>query len=253
MQSKILSLLQDPQTHSGLELIADGLKNETTGRIYPIRDGIPVFLDTISGLNLKYQAMYDKLALGYDFAESAYLFITRKPNYRLEFIPELEIASGARVLEVSVGTGGNMKFLPEKIDFFGLDLSWGMLKKCAAKLKKNGRATNLFQGEAERLPFRDATFDCVFHVGGINFFNDKSLAIREMIRVARPGTKIVIVDETEEAVRELYQRNPLTRRYYEQGTENVACPIDLIPEEMTEIKAREIVNGKVYCLTFRKP
>jgi hypothetical protein len=90
-------------------------------------------------------------------------------------------------------------------------------------------------------------------VGGINFFNDKSLAIREMIRVARPGTKIVIVDETEEAVRELYQRNPLTRRYYEQGTENVACPIDLIPEEMTEIKAREIVNGKVYCLTFRKP
>jgi ubiquinone/menaquinone biosynthesis C-methylase UbiE len=157
------------------------------------------------------------------------------------------------VLEVSVGTGGNMKFLPEKIDFFGLDLSWGMLKKCAAKLKKNGRATNLFQGEAERLPFRDATFDCVFHVGGINFFNDKSLAIREMIRVARPGTKIVIVDETEEAVRELYQRNPLTRRYYEQGTENVACPIDLIPEEMTEIKAREIVNGKVYCLTFRKP
>jgi len=223
MQNNILSLLQDPQTHNGLELTADGLKNEITGRIYPIRDGIPVFLDNVIGLNLKYQTMYDKLAIGYDLAESLYTFITRNANYRQQFLPELEFASGARVLEVSVGTGGNMKLLPETIDFFGLDLSWGMLKRCAAKLRKSGRTSNLFQGEAERLPFRDAIFDCVFHVGGINFFNDKSLAIREMIRVARPGTKIVIVDETEKVVREQYQRNPATRGYFEKGAENVAC------------------------------
>lgn len=33
-------------------------------------------------------------------------------------------------------------------------------------------------------------FDTVFHVGGINFFNDRARAISEMIRVARPGTKL---------------------------------------------------------------
>jgi len=46
------------------------------------------------------------------------------------------------------------------------------------------------------LLFVDGIFDVVFRVGGINFFNDKARAIAEMIRVARPGTKIVIVDES---------------------------------------------------------
>ena len=50
-------------------------------------------------------------------------------------------------------------------------------------------------------------FDCVFHIGGINFFTDKVRAIKEMIWVARPGTKIVIVDETERSIRENYQRH----------------------------------------------
>jgi len=74
-----------------------------------------------------------------------------------------------------------------------------------------------------------------------------------MIWVARPGAKIVIVDETEKVVRENYQRNPVTSKYFEPGIEKVRCPIELIPKEMTEIKAREIAGGKLYCLTFRKP
>ena len=103
------------------------------------------------------------------------------------------------------------------------------------------------------MPFRAEVFDCVFHVGGINFFSDKTRAIEEMIRVARPGTKIVIVDETEKVVRENYQRNPATRKYFEKGMEAINCPIDLIPNGMQEVKAHEIAAGKLYCLTFRKP
>ena len=71
--------------------------------------------------------------------------------------------------------------------------------------------------------------------------------------MAKPGTKIVIVDETEKVVRESYQRNPATKAYFEPGTESVRCPIDLVPPEMEEVKAREIVGGKLYCLSFRKP
>jgi hypothetical protein len=74
-----------------------------------------------------------------------------------------------------------------------------------------------------------------------------------MIWVAKPGTKIVIVDETERAIRENYQRTPFVRRSFEPGTEKVSCPIDLVPGEMKEIAAREICGGKLYCLTFRKP
>src|SRR6202035_247553 len=104
----------------------------------------------------------------------------------------------ARVLEVGVGTGANLRYLPPDIDFYGLDLSWGMLRKCRKKLRKCSGPARLSQAEASHLPFRTEVFDCVFHVGGINFFSDPKRAIREMIWVAKPGTKIVISDETEE-------------------------------------------------------
>jgi ubiquinone/menaquinone biosynthesis C-methylase UbiE len=175
--------------------------------------------------------------------------IKRKPDFRREILAELEIKPSARVLEVGVGTGANLRYLPQDIDFYGLHLSWGMLNKCRKKLKKTRRTVRLFQGEACRLPFRAEVFDCVFHVGGINFFSDPKRAIREMIWVAKPGTKIVISDETKDVVPDSHP----TEAYFPPGSEAVRCPLDLVPEEMQEIKAREIAGGRLYCLTFRKP
>jgi ubiquinone/menaquinone biosynthesis C-methylase UbiE len=253
MESDVLSLLCDPDTRYAFEMEAGNLRNTATGRVYPIRNGIPLFVSSVAGPNLKYQSLYDRIAPGYDLAEHLYRWVMRKPDFRLEYLKELEIPEGATVLEVSVGTGANLRYLPENIDFYGIDLSWGMLNKCQKNLKKWHRQAHLFQGEAERLPFRVEAFDCVFHVGGINFFTDKARAIKEMIWVAKPGTKIVIVDETEKVVRDMYQRNPITRKHFEPGSEKVQCPIDLVPEDMINVKAREIADGKLYCLTFRKP
>jgi ubiquinone/menaquinone biosynthesis C-methylase UbiE len=250
---QILDLLADPETHDPLELGDNCLINPKSGRRYPIRDGIAVFLQEVSGPNRKYQTMYDRLAPGYDFAERLYYWISRKPDRRLEFIPELEIPAGARVLEVSVGTGANLRFLRKDIEFFGLDLSWGMLHKCRRNLKRWRRDAHLFHGEGERLPFRGAVFDCVYHVGGINFFSDKARAITEMIRVAKPGTKIVIVDETEKVVRQQYRKNPLTRRFYAGAEKSASAPVELVPAGMREIQSRLITAGNEYCLTFRKP
>jgi ubiquinone/menaquinone biosynthesis C-methylase UbiE len=253
MDSEVLSLLCDPDTRYSFELDGNTLRNTATGRVYPVRDGIPLFVSTLTGPNLKYQGMYDRIAPGYDLAEFLYRFFTRKPDFRPEFLRELEIPPHGRVLEVSVGTGANLPYLPKDIEFYGVDLSWGMLRKCRKNLKKWRRVAHLFHAQAARLPFRAEVFDCVFHVGGINFFSDPARAIREMIWVAKPGTKIVIVDETEKVVRESYQKNPMTKASFPPGSEAVRCPIDLVPEEMQEIKARTIADGKLYCLTFRKP
>lgn len=76
-------------------------------------------------------------------------------------------------------------------------------------------------------------FDVVFHVGGINFFNDKQKAINEMLRVAKPSTKIMIADETTDF--------DLTQ------IEN--C----IPETVQEKKTRLLWDNRFYCITFRKP
>jgi SAM-dependent methyltransferase len=107
-------------------------------------------------------------------------------------------------------------------------------------------------GRGEHLPFRDACFDVVFHVGGINFFNDKALAIREMIRVAKPGIKLLIVDETERVVERVYQRLPIVRRYFQARSSEVAIPIDLVPPDVQELRIQEFFDGRLYCITFRK-
>jgi ubiquinone/menaquinone biosynthesis C-methylase UbiE/uncharacterized protein YbaR (Trm112 family) len=253
MEDHVLSLLCDPDTRYALELAGNNLRNTANGRIYPIRDGIPLFVSSMTGPNLKYQTLYDRIAPGYDLAERLYDWFKRKPDYRQEYLSELEIKPGARVLEVAVGTGANLPYLPSGIDFYGIDVSWGMLRKCQRNVLQWKRRIHLFQGEAERLPFKVEAFDCVFHVGGINFFTDKVRAIKEMIWVARSGTKIVIVDETEKAIKENRQHSPMVRKSFEPGSENVRCPIDLVPDEMKEVKAREICEGKMYCLTFRKP
>ncbi len=253
MESEVLSLLCDPDTRYDFELEGSTLRNTATGRVYPIREGIPLFVSTLTGPNLRYQALYDRIAPGYDLAEWFYRAVLRRPDFRREIIAELEVSPGMRVLEVGVGTGANLRYLPADIDFYGLDISWGMLRRCRRNVRKWRRKARLFHGQAGQLPFRAEVFDCVFHIGGINFFSDPDRAIREMIWVAKPGTKIVISDETEKVVKEHYQKNPATKAAFPAGTEKVRCPIDLVPPDMEEIRAREVADGKLYVLSFRKP
>ncbi len=108
----------------------------------------------------------------------------------------LEVKPGDSVLETSVGTGRNFKYLPRGVKLSGLDLSPEMLANCQVNLRRWGMDADLFLGNAETLPFVDDSFDVVFHVGGINFFNDRAKAIREMIRVARPGSLLLIAAHT---------------------------------------------------------
>ncbi len=111
----------------------------------------------------------------------------------------------------------------------------------------------LFLGNAERLPFADESFDVVFHTGGINFFSDRAKAIGEMIRVAKPGSLILIADETEEHVKAAYENIPYTREFYKDRKEAVAAPVELVPAEMEEVRVETVWKRRFYALTFRKP
>jgi SAM-dependent methyltransferase len=131
-----------------------------------------------------------------------------------------------------------------------------MLVNCQAKLHRLGLHGDLLLGNAECLPFADESFDVVFHVGGINFFTDRGEAIREMIRVAKPGSRILIADETEEHVKDMYERGPVTSGYYKNRKEPVAAPNDLVPPEMLETHLeflKPMGKNRFYALTFRRP
>jgi ubiquinone/menaquinone biosynthesis C-methylase UbiE len=111
----------------------------------------------------------------------------------------------------------------------------------------------LILGNAEELPLRDDSFDAVLHVGGINAFNDRAKAISEMVRVARAGTKIVIVDETAKVVDPFAWIPGFRRRMQVEYGDRLSPPVHLLPGGMREVRVRDVGKGYLYCLTFRKP
>lgn len=260
-----LSLICDPVTHDVLEIqmksdahghLHEFLVNPKTGQNFPIRDGIPIFLleGEVSGSNHRYQSMYDHIAPFYDpliWLYSCWKGMSVETRWN-EYIDELEVRNGERVLEVSVGTGRNLQFLPRNAQLFGLDISWGMLKECQRNATKWKLDVTLFMGTAERLPFQDNVFDVVFHFGGINYFNDKAAAIREMIRVAKPGTRFVIGDENKVLVNK-HEKLSIMCGSYSNRKQAASMLVDLLPSEIQDVQVKDIARGDLYCLSFRKP
>ena len=235
-------------------LRCDSCRNE-----YPIRDGVVHFLkpDSLTGLNRQFAALYDWLSWFYrPFTAIGFRLIgTSERRVRTEILDRLE-PHGGRVLEVSIGPGVNLPFLRERADvgdIYGLDISLGQLKRCRSYLHTKGWPVELFLGNAEALPYKANSFDAVFHIGGINFFNDKRKAIEEMIRVAKPGVRILIVDEYEKGARAYEILVPGFSKAFEGRRAPVTVPVDLVPPEMLEVKVMEVCNGEMYLLEFRKP
>lgn len=265
MDQDTVKMLCNPYTHEPLELKLEKKQDGTainflegiqSGERFPFRNGIPILYDNslLDGYNLKYNLFYRKVAKFYDPAIKALACFYRggEANFRKQYLELLEIEKNSRVLEVSVGTGTNISFLPGFAQYNGLDLSWEMLSQCQKNLLKWERQAELFYGNAELLPFRDEIFDVVFHVGGINAFSDRAKAIAEMIRVARSGTRIVIVDETSKTMKALSWM-PSARKMIEEWGNRFEAPVEFIPVEMQNIQVKTILKDLFYVLSFRKP
>ena len=265
MKSETVSLLCRPGTHEPLRLASapgpdgraeDVLVGAQSGEVFRIRDGIPLLLDEsqVSGFNRRYQRLYNRLAGLYDAAIRLFANLAGggEAHFRGDYLRELEVQDGNRMLEVSIGTGANIRYLPVKATYLGVDISWGMLKRCQRNLERWQREAELILGNAEELPLRDELFDAVLHVGGINAFSDPARAIREMIRVARAGAKIVIVDETAKMMESMAWM-PSVRKWLQEHRERFSAPVGLVPEDMKDVQARDFARGNLYCLTFTKP
>lgn len=227
------------------------------GERFPIRNGIPVFVkpEELSGANRKYNLLYETIAGFYDDTQrvGGALIGMDRDAYVRSYLNRLEVKPGDRVLETSVGTGLNFKYLPRSAHFTGLDLSAEMLARCQENLRRWQMDADLYLGNAEALPFEENSFDVVFHVGGINFFSDRERAIREMVRVAKPGSLLLIADETEEHVQKAYEKMPYTQEFYKNRTTAVSAPVDLLPPGMEEVNVETVWGNRFYALTFRKP
>jgi len=256
MNPETLKILCDPKTHQPFTEQNGHLTSEDQKIAYPIIDAIPVFLKEgdVTGNNKKYQHFYDKVGR---FTGSVFWFCCRffqldLVSKRQDLLSDLVVKPGDKVLETSIGAGANIPALNPKAQYFGVDISMGMLRACQKYSLLKPYDLQLFQANAENLPFKDNSFDVVFHFGGINFFNNKAQAIAEMIRVAKPGASILIGDETQKYVDSRYKKTPIVKRYY-RNANPVVLPKDLIPENMLNIQLEHKWNQSMYILTFKKP
>jgi ubiquinone/menaquinone biosynthesis C-methylase UbiE len=258
-RTQTIARLQSPFTQEPLHVVSEQGREalvSSSGERFPVRDGIPAFLkpEDLTGDNGKYNHLYQVIGGFYDDIQRIFIALKgfNQNVYFESYMSLLEAKPGDSVLETSVGTGLNFKYLPRGVKLSGLDLSPEMLANCQSNLRRWQMDADLYLGNAESLPFADSSFDVVFHVGGINFFNDRARAIREMIRVAKPGSLLLIADETEKHVKQIYEKDP-GGHLYKNRKQPVSAPIDLVPPEMQEIHLEIGRTGEWYMLTFRKP
>jgi len=102
--------------------------------------------------------------------------------------------AAGRVLEVAIGTGRNLEFYPPDVSLTGIELSPAMLAFARRRAVELGREVELRQGDAEALPFDDASFDTVVCTLSLCAIPDHAKAIAEMARVLRPGGKLLLLD-----------------------------------------------------------
>jgi len=102
--------------------------------------------------------------------------------------------TAGEVLEVAVGTGLNFPHYPAGVTLTGVDLSDRMLDLARERAAHLGRQVTLRQGDAQALPFGDASFDTAVCTLGLCAIPDPQAALDEMLRVLRPGGRLVLLD-----------------------------------------------------------
>ncbi len=234
-----------------IESVSEGLKCNVCNKEFLNSDG---YLDFLGGKGLIHSSNRDKVirsiyAKIYTPATNfMFLFCGGVGNARREVLEKLEIKDNYKILETGMGAGENLLWVNQKarnLIFFAIDIQKQMMIHCTRNLKRWNIKAEIYRADAEELPFFNEKFDVVFHLGAINLFSNKKKAIDEMIRVAKPGTKIVIADETEKAGK-LFN-------IFTGAKEIIIPPMDLIPGEMLDIKIEIIWKGYGYVISFVKP
>ena len=133
-------------------------------------------------------AMFDEVAPRYD-RTNAVLSLGLDRTWRTAVTRALDLKPGERVLDLAAGTTTSTVALARTgATVVGCDFSLGMLRQ------GRGRGVPLVAGDALRLPFADGSFDAVTISFGLRNVHDTSRALAELLRVTRPGGRLVVCE-----------------------------------------------------------
>lgn len=161
----------------------------------------------------KIQQMFDGIAADYDRLNHIMsLGIDR--SWRRRAIREIvDTDRDLDILDIACGTGdfsiAIARKMPSGSHVIGLDISEGMLAVMREKLKAEGleERVSVGQGDCEAMGFGDARFDRAAIAFGIRNFEHREKALKEILRVLKPGGKLVILELS-------VPSNPVIRWFY---------------------------------------
>jgi demethylmenaquinone methyltransferase/2-methoxy-6-polyprenyl-1,4-benzoquinol methylase len=133
-------------------------------------------------------SMFDGIARRYDLVNDL-VSLGQDRRWRRATVDAVAAMPGERVLDLAAGTGTSSEpFAADGAVVVPCDFSLGMLRVGKARRPD----LPFVAGDATRLPFADGAFDAVTISFGLRNVVDTSAALREMLRVVRPGGRVVI-------------------------------------------------------------
>ncbi|KIO50075.1 bifunctional demethylmenaquinone methyltransferase/2-methoxy-6-polyprenyl-1,4-benzoquinol methylase UbiE [Nitrosospira sp. NpAV] len=108
------------------------------------------------------------------------------------------VKKGDRVLDIAGGTADLSALFVEQVGGGGevwlTDINNAMLTIGRDRLLDEGAAVSVTQCDAEKLPFPNDYFDCVSVAFGLRNMTHKDVALKEMLRVLRPGGCVIVLE-----------------------------------------------------------
>ncbi|MEO3811250.1 demethylmenaquinone methyltransferase [Sphaerisporangium sp. B11E5] len=154
-------------------------------------------------------AMFDRTARRYDLVNDV-LSLGQDRYWRKATAAAVDAGPGELVLDLAAGTGTSTDaFTTLGARAVACDFSLGMLRAGAERHGGSGvsdeaggaNGITFVGGDALRLPFGDAVFDAVTISFGLRNVQDTEGALREMLRVTRPGGRLVVCEFSRPPVR----------------------------------------------------
>ena len=106
-----------------------------------------------------------------------------------------DLRAGSRVLDVAGGSGNTALAAARcAADVVSLDYVPSLLERSQARSRSEGLSYETVEGDAEAMPFADASFDAVVSAVGVMFAPDHQRAASELLRVCRPGGTIALAN-----------------------------------------------------------
>jgi SAM-dependent methyltransferase len=117
----------------------------------------------------------------------------------LEFLARLAVPAGTRMLDVACGAGQiAIPAARAGVHVTGIDIASNLIDQARVRARARGVDAQFDEGDAESLPYEDASFDLVVSLIGAMFAPQPERVAAELVRVCRPGGRIVMANWTPE-------------------------------------------------------